>query len=134
MLLNGGELNGKRLLGPAHRRAHDVRITRATWSTASSAARRAAWASGSACRVVLDPVAADLAVSKGAFSWPGGSGVAFWIEPKEELVSIYMIQGGSGADSAARVRERDQASDHRVIDRAAPRTTAWFGPGDCRGG
>jgi CubicO group peptidase (beta-lactamase class C family) len=48
-------------------------------------------------QVVLDPVAADLAVSQGAFSWPGGSGVAFWVEPKEQLVSIYMIQGGSGA-------------------------------------
>jgi CubicO group peptidase (beta-lactamase class C family) len=51
---------------------------------------------GLGMQVVLDPVAADLAVSKNAISWPGGSGVAFWVEPEEELVSIYMIQGGSG--------------------------------------
>jgi CubicO group peptidase (beta-lactamase class C family) len=51
---------------------------------------------GLGMQMVLDPVAAELAVSQGAFSWPGGSGVAFWVEPKEELVSIYMIQGGSG--------------------------------------
>jgi CubicO group peptidase (beta-lactamase class C family) len=53
---------------------------------------------GLGMQVALDPIAADLAVSKGAFSWPGGSGVAFWVEPEEELVSIYMVQGGSGAE------------------------------------
>jgi CubicO group peptidase (beta-lactamase class C family) len=52
---------------------------------------------GLGMQMALDPVAAGLAVSKNAFSWPGGSGVAFWVEPEEQLVSIYMIQGGSGA-------------------------------------
>ena len=61
---------------------------------------------GLGMQMVLDPVAADLAVSKNAFSWPGGSGVAFWVEPEEELVSIYMIQGGSGARCGARSRSR----------------------------
>jgi CubicO group peptidase (beta-lactamase class C family) len=46
-------------------------------------------------QVVQDPVAADLAVSKGAYGWAGGTGVSFWIEPAEELVSIFMVQGGS---------------------------------------
>jgi CubicO group peptidase (beta-lactamase class C family) len=53
---------------------------------------------GLGMEVVMDPVAAGLAVSKGAFSWQGGTGVSFWAEPAEQLVSVYMIQGGSGLE------------------------------------
>jgi CubicO group peptidase (beta-lactamase class C family) len=51
---------------------------------------------GLSMQVVQDPVAADLAVSKGAYGWAGGTGVSFWVEPKEQIVSIFLIQG-SGA-------------------------------------
>ena len=47
-------------------------------------------------RIVEDPVAARLAVSKGAYGWAGGTGVSFWIEPAEEMIVVYMVQGGSG--------------------------------------
>jgi CubicO group peptidase (beta-lactamase class C family) len=47
-------------------------------------------------QVVMDPVAADLRVSKGAYGWAGGTGVSFWVEPAEQLVSIYFVQGGTG--------------------------------------
>ena len=47
-------------------------------------------------QVVMDPVAADLRVSKGAFGWAGGTGVSFWVEPAEQQVSIYFVQGGTG--------------------------------------
>jgi CubicO group peptidase (beta-lactamase class C family) len=97
MLLNGGELAGKRLLGP---RTVDLMVANHTGDMVNGQFGRPArgMGFGLGMQMVLDPVAADLAVSQGAFSWPGGSGVAFWVEPKEELVSIYMIQGGSGAD------------------------------------
>jgi len=97
MLLNGGELDGKRLLGP---RTVDLMVSNHTGDMVNGQFGRPArgMGFGLGMQMVLDPVAADLAVSQGAFSWPGGSGVAFWVEPKEELVSIYMIQGGSGAD------------------------------------
>jgi CubicO group peptidase (beta-lactamase class C family) len=97
MLLNGGELGGKRLLGP---RTVDLMVANHTGDMVNGQFGRPAHGMGFGLgmQVVLDPVAADLAVSQGAFSWPGGSGVAFWVEPKEQLVSIYMIQGGSGAD------------------------------------
>jgi CubicO group peptidase (beta-lactamase class C family) len=51
---------------------------------------------GLSMQVVEDAVAADLRVSKGSYGWAGGTGVNFWIEPQEQLVSIFMIQGGSG--------------------------------------
>jgi CubicO group peptidase (beta-lactamase class C family) len=30
---------------------------------------------------MAEQVAAELAVSKGAYGWAGGTGVSFWIEP-----------------------------------------------------
>jgi CubicO group peptidase (beta-lactamase class C family) len=93
MLLNGGELDGKRLLGP---RTVDLMVSNHTGDMVNGQFGRPArgMGFGLGMQMVLDPVAADLAVSQGAFSWPGGSGVAFWVEPKEQL----MIQGGSGGE------------------------------------
>ena len=51
---------------------------------------------GLSMQVVQDAVAADLRVSNGAYGWAGGTGVSFWVEPKEQVVSIFFIQG-SGA-------------------------------------
>jgi len=96
MLLNGGELNGRRLLGP---RTVEMMTANHTGDMVNGQFGRPArgMGFGLGMQVVLDPIAADLAVSKGAISWPGGSGVAHWIEPAEQLVSIYFIQGGQGA-------------------------------------
>jgi CubicO group peptidase (beta-lactamase class C family) len=95
MLLNGGELNGRRLLGP---RTVELMTANHTGDMVNGQFGRPArgMGFGLGMQVVLDPVAAELAVSKGAYGWPGGTGVAFWIEPAEELVSIYFIQGGQG--------------------------------------
>jgi CubicO group peptidase (beta-lactamase class C family) len=95
MLLNGGELAGKRILGP---RTVELMVSNHTGDMVNGQFGRPArgMGFGLGMQMVLDPVAADLAVSKNAFSWPGGSGVAFWVEPAEQLVSIYMIQGGAG--------------------------------------
>jgi CubicO group peptidase (beta-lactamase class C family) len=95
MLMNRGELNGRRLLGP---RTVEMMTANHTGDMVNGQFGRPArgMGFGLGMQVVLDPIAADLAVSKGAISWPGGSGVAHWIEPAEELVSIYFIQGGQG--------------------------------------
>ena len=95
MLLNGGELNGKRILGP---RTIELMTSNHTGDMVNGQFGRPArgMGFGLSMQVVQDPVAADLRVSKGAYSWPGGSGVAFWVDPEEKIVSIYMIQGGSG--------------------------------------
>jgi CubicO group peptidase (beta-lactamase class C family) len=95
MLLNGGELNGRRILGP---RTVELMTSNHTGDMVNGQFGRPArgMGFGLGMQVVLDPIAAELAVSKGAISWPGGTGVAHWIEPAEELVSIYFIQGGQG--------------------------------------
>ena len=96
MLLNRGELDGHRLLGP---RTVEMMTANHTGDMVNGQFGRPArgMGFGLGMQVVLDPIAAQLAVSKDAISWPGGSGVAHWIEPAEELVSIYFIQGGQGA-------------------------------------
>ncbi len=95
MLLNRGELDGRRLLGP---RTVELMTANHTGDMVNGQFGRPArgMGFGLGMQVVLDPIAADLAVSKGAISWPGGSGVSHWIEPAEELVSIFFIQGGQG--------------------------------------
>jgi CubicO group peptidase (beta-lactamase class C family) len=68
---------------------------------------------GLGMQVVEDPVAADLRVSRGAYGWAGGTGVSFWIEPEEEMVSIYFVQGGSGGALRAEV---ENAIRQAIID------------------
>jgi CubicO group peptidase (beta-lactamase class C family) len=95
MMLNGGELNGRRYLSP---QTMALMTSNHTGDMVNGQFGRPprGMGFGLSMQVVMDPVAADLRVSKGAFGWAGGTGVSFWVEPAEQLVSIYFIQGGSG--------------------------------------
>lgn len=95
MMLNGGQLNGKRFLSP---RSVELMRSNHTGDMVNGQFGRPArgMGFGLSMQVVEDPIAADLRVSKGAYGWAGGSGVSFWIEPQEQIVSIYFVQGGSG--------------------------------------
>ena len=95
MLLNGGELNGRRFLGT---RTVEFMTANHTGDMVNGQFGRPArgMGFGLSMQVVEDPVTARLAVSKGAYGWAGGTGVSFWIEPAEDMISLYMVQGGSG--------------------------------------
>jgi CubicO group peptidase (beta-lactamase class C family) len=95
MLLNGGELDGRRYLGP---RTVELMRSNHTGEMVNGQFGRPprGMGFGLSMQVVMDNVASELAVSKGAYGWAGGTGVNFWIEPEEELVSIFFIQGGTG--------------------------------------
>jgi CubicO group peptidase (beta-lactamase class C family) len=95
MLLNGGQLNGTRFLGP---RTMQLMTSNHTGDMVNGQFGRPSQGMGFglSMQVVQDPVAANLRVSKGAYGWAGGTGVSFWVEPAEQIVSIYFIQGGSG--------------------------------------
>ncbi|MEO8467324.1 MAG: serine hydrolase domain-containing protein [Gammaproteobacteria bacterium] len=96
MLLNGGELNGKRFLSP---RTIELMTSNHTGDMVNGQFGRPAHGMGFglSMQVVQDPLAAELAVSKGAYGWAGGTGVSFWIEPTEQMVTIFFIQGGQAA-------------------------------------
>jgi CubicO group peptidase (beta-lactamase class C family) len=96
MLLNGGELNGRRYLSP---RTISLMAANHTGDLVNGQFGRPArgMGFGLGVQVVEDPVAADLRVSKGAWSWPGAYGTSFHIEPAERMVTIIMMQVSTGA-------------------------------------
>jgi CubicO group peptidase (beta-lactamase class C family) len=95
MLVNGGQMNGKRYLGP---RTVELMTANHTGDMVNGQFGRPARGMGFALgvQVVLDPVAADLRVSPGTYGWAGAYGTNQNMDPKEKMVSIIMMQGASG--------------------------------------
>jgi len=96
MMLNGGELNGKRLISP---KTMVLMTSNHTGDMVNGQFGRPprGMGFGLSMQIVEDPIAADLRVSKGSYGWAGGTGVSFWVEPEEKIVSIFFIQGaGAG--------------------------------------
>ncbi len=112
MLLNGGELDGRRYLGT---RTVELITANHTGDMVNGqfGRPRHGMGFGLSMQVVQDAVAAGLAVSNGAYGWAGGTGVSFWIEPAEEIVTIYMVQGGSGG---ALRRDFENAVRQAIVD------------------
>ena len=91
MLLNGGELRGKRLLSP---RTVDLMASNHVGDLFNGKLGRPAHGMGYGLLVgvVGDNVAAGLRVSNGSFGWDGAYGTQTWIDPREKMVTIVMIQ------------------------------------------
>lgn len=91
MLLNGGVLNGKRFLGP---RTVELMASNHVGDMFNGKLGRPAQGMGYGLLVgvVQDNVAAGLRVSNGSFGWDGAYGTQTWIDPKEKMVTIVLIQ------------------------------------------
>ena len=91
MLLDGGELNGRRLLSP---RTVDLMASNHVGDMFNGKLGRPAHGMGYGLLVgiVEDGVAAGLRVSNGSFGWDGAYGTQTWIDRKEKMVTIVMIQ------------------------------------------
>jgi CubicO group peptidase (beta-lactamase class C family) len=91
MLLNGGILNGKRLLGS---RTVELMSSNQVGDMFNGKLGRPAHGMGFGflMQIVEDPVAAGLRVAKGGFGWDGVYGTQMWIQPKEQMVTIIMLQ------------------------------------------
>jgi len=87
MLLNGGELNGKRLLGS---KTVDVMTSVAAPDTLPGRPRGEGY--GLSVRVVNDPIARSSFMSAGTFGWSGAFGTHFFVDPQERIVGILMTQ------------------------------------------
>jgi CubicO group peptidase (beta-lactamase class C family) len=96
MLLNGGELNGRRYLSP---KTVALMSSNHTGDMVNGQFGRPArgMGFGLGVQVVEDPIAADLRVGKGAWGWAGAYGTNFHIDPTEKMVSIIMMQVSVGA-------------------------------------
>lgn len=91
MLLNGGELHGKRLLSP---RTVDLMASNHVGEMFNGKLGRPAHGMGYGLLVgiVEDSVAAGLRVSNGSFGWDGAYGTQTWIDSREKMITIVMIQ------------------------------------------
>jgi len=104
MMLNGGELDGARILSPASIQLmdtnvipHDVLVN----TNGTSGARfNEAVGFGLDFMVVSDPRRAGTLEGKNTMSWGGAAGTWFWIDPTNDLFFVGMIQrmGGTGGD------------------------------------
>ena len=87
MLLNGGELNGQRLLSP---RTVDQMASLHISDTLPG--RPVGEGYGLSVRVLSDAVVRGSRLSDGSYGWGGAFGTHFWVDPKEEIVAVLMIQ------------------------------------------
>jgi CubicO group peptidase (beta-lactamase class C family) len=97
MLVNGGQLNGKRLLSP---RTVELMASNHTGDMVNGQFGRPprGMGFGLGVQVVQDPVAADLRQSAGTFGWAGAYGTNVNMDTREQMVTVVFIQnqGGSG--------------------------------------
>lgn len=87
MLANGGVLNGKRLLSPK-----TVELMTSVHAPDTLPGRSPGEGYGLSVRVIKDHVAhADL-LDDGTFGWSGAYGTHFFVDPKEQVVAVFMVQ------------------------------------------
>jgi CubicO group peptidase (beta-lactamase class C family) len=98
MLLNGGELDGERILSPktiALMAANHLPGGRDLTGMSRSLFSEAAYAGlgfGLGFSTTIDPAATLIPSSVGDLSWGGAASTFFWVDPKEELIAILMTQ------------------------------------------
>jgi CubicO group peptidase (beta-lactamase class C family) len=109
MLLNGGQLNGTRLLGP-----RTVDLMQAIHVPDTLPGRPPGRSFGLSVQVISDAIAAGVPVSKGSYGWDGAFGTHFWNDPKEQIVGLLMIQTANSNRQAD--RDFETAIMQAIID------------------
>jgi CubicO group peptidase (beta-lactamase class C family) len=97
-LLNGGELGGVRLLGPktlklmtSNHLPGGVDLPAMSRSLFSEAAYNGI-GFGLGFAVTMNPAQTLIPGSPGEFNWGGAATTSFWVDPVEELITIFMTQ------------------------------------------
>ena len=97
MLVNGGELNGRRILGSRTVERMASNHVGDLFSSAGRTGGRDGLGFGLTVDVVVDSVKAGESRSTGSFGWGGAFGTNFWVDPKEGLVGVLMVQTPGGS-------------------------------------
>jgi CubicO group peptidase (beta-lactamase class C family) len=91
MLLNGGELDGVRILSPET--VELMRTDQAATTRAEGAVQLGpGMGFGLDVAVFVDPSSAGTPVGEGTYWWAGAGGTWFWIDPTNDLVFVAMAQ------------------------------------------
>jgi CubicO group peptidase (beta-lactamase class C family) len=105
MLLNGGELDGARILKKSSVDMMRTNVLSDQVLNSKSGIGQASFSPaqgfGYDFAVVLDPDAAKRRVGKGSYWWWGLAGTWFWIDPTNDLIGIGIIQRMGGFPGAA---------------------------------
>lgn len=122
MLLNGGELNGKRLLKKATVDMMHTNVLSDAVLNGNNGIGQARFSPaqgfGYDFAVVLDPDAAKRQVGKGSFWWWGIAGTWFWIDPTNDVIFVGIIQRRTGPPGVA----NHEDISRRVIAEALPKS------------
>jgi enterochelin esterase family protein len=94
MLANGGQLNGRRLLSP--RAVALMSSNHVGEMFGGQLGRPKGMGFGLTVEVVADPVRAGTFRSEGSFGWDGAYGTHFWVDPKAQLVAVFLVQSPAG--------------------------------------
>jgi len=89
MLLNGGQLDGVRLLS-----SKSVELMRADHlgTIAHTGSLPEGYGFGLTFAVNLGPGKSATVGSEGEYYWGGAAGTSFWIDPKEHMIGVFLIQ------------------------------------------
>jgi CubicO group peptidase (beta-lactamase class C family) len=96
MLLNGGQLDGVRLLAP-----RSVELMRSNVLPPAMPLFVPGAGFGLDVAVYTDTIAAGGYYGKGTYFWGGAAGTWFWIDPTDDLIVVGMIQQMAGTGAAA---------------------------------
>ena len=93
MLLNGGIVDGTRILGPQTiRYMASNHLPDDLVATSNVASGRGAYGFGLGFRVMLNPGRHDYLTGLGEYGWAGAANTYFWIDPNADLLGIFMSQ------------------------------------------
>ena len=92
MLLNGGTLDGKRILGPRTVAYMTVDHLGATVTPGPLYLPGAGFGFGLGFAVRKDAGVSPFAGSVGEYNWGGAGGTYFWVDPKEDIFVVLMMQ------------------------------------------
>ena len=88
MMLNGGELNGVRILSP---KTVNLMITNHVGDKLVYV-RGPGYGFGLGYSVLAEPGKAAEPLTPGTFSWGGAWGTVFWVDPAEDMIGVFMTQ------------------------------------------
>jgi CubicO group peptidase (beta-lactamase class C family) len=119
MLLNGGELNGTRLLAPS-----TIELMRANHVPAAVKngkfgigyyRMQPGFGFGYDVAVYEDPAQVGSTVGKGTYLWDGAAGTWFWIDPANDVIFIGMVQRMMTVPGMPNLEDTTRALTYRAL-------------------
>jgi CubicO group peptidase (beta-lactamase class C family) len=119
MLLNGGELDGVRILAPSTVKLMssnhlDSRLMTGQFGIGLQRIRPG-FGYGYDMAVFTNPALADNPVGKGTFLWDGAAGTWFWVDPQYDIVFVGMIQRMGGSPGMPNMEELSRATTYQAV-------------------